>query len=106
MVDRTVRSPACVSAEGSSMPRRADYNDEWDEEFGGDEDGFDASNNGDVEPAIPCPYCHKQIHEDAPRCPHCGNYVSEEDAPPGRKPWWIIVGTLACLYAVYRWILG
>jgi hypothetical protein len=32
---------------------------------------------------------------------------SEECAmPPSRKPWWLIVGVLLCLYAVYRWIAG
>jgi hypothetical protein len=41
------------------------------------------------------------------RCPHCENYLSEEDeAAPSRKPWWIIVGVLVCLYVVYRWIVG
>ena len=40
------------------------------------------------------------------RCPHCGSYISEEDATVlARKPWWIIVGALLGLYAVYRWIL-
>ena len=58
------------------------------------------------EPTVPCPHCRRHIHEDSPRCPHCGNYLSEEDVPPGRKPWWIIAGTLACLYVVYRWIAG
>jgi hypothetical protein len=47
------------------------------------------------------------------RCPpilglrtYCEHYISEEDAPPARKPWWIILGTLLCLYIVYRWIMG
>jgi hypothetical protein len=74
------------------MPSRDDY-DDWDD-------------GPDEEETIPCPYCRKPIHEDSPRCPHCENYLSEEDAPPTRKPWWIIVGALACLYAVFRWITG
>lgn len=53
-----------------------------------------------------CPYCRKQIYADSPRCPHCGNYISAEDSVPARKPWWIIVGALFCLFAVYRWIVG
>jgi hypothetical protein len=49
----------------------------------------------------------REIHEDSVRCPHCENYLSEEDAAaPSRKPWWIIVGVLVCLYVVYRWIVG
>ncbi len=60
----------------------------------------------DEEPTIPCPSCGKEMHEDSPRCPHCGNYRSEEDAPPARKSWWIVIGVLICLYLVYRWIAG
>ncbi|MGO8690656.1 MAG: hypothetical protein ACLQLG_13620 [Thermoguttaceae bacterium] len=70
----------------------------WNEEDnngGGDEDG-----------TVPCPSCGRPIYEDSPRCPHCGNYISEEDPPPARKPWWIIVGALLVFYAVYRWIFG
>jgi hypothetical protein len=55
---------------------------------------------------IPCPYCRKPIHEDSQRCPYCEQYISKEDAEPNRKPWWIVLGALACLYAVYRWIAG
>jgi hypothetical protein len=58
----------------------------------------------DEEPTVPCPYCRCLIHEDSPRCPHCGNFISEEDTAPGRKPWWIILGVLLALYVVYRWI--
>jgi hypothetical protein len=57
----------------------------------------------DDEPTIPCPYCHREILEDAERCPHCEQYISKEDAPPARKPWWIVIGVIACLYVVYRW---
>ena len=53
-----------------------------------------------------CPYCRREIHEDAPRCSHCGNYLSAEDAPPGPKRWWIILGVLVCLVLVYLWIAG
>jgi hypothetical protein len=60
----------------------------------------------DEETTVPCPYCRRPIHEDSPRCPLCGNYISEEDTVPARKPWWIIVGVLLALYVVYRWIVG
>ena len=71
------------------MARRV-AEDDWDDD---EDDG-----------TIPCPYCHRQIHEDSPRCPYCENYISEEDAPPARKPWWIIIGTLLCLVIFYLWI--
>ena len=61
---------------------------------------------GDEDTTTLCPYCRRLIYEDSQRCPHCGNYISEEDAPVARKPWWIIVGALLGLYVVYRWIVG
>jgi predicted nucleic acid-binding Zn ribbon protein len=67
-----------------------------------DEDSW----NDEEEATFPCPYCKHPIHEESQRCPHCGNYISEEDAPPARKPWWIIVGALLVLYVVYRWMAG
>ncbi len=72
--------------------------DAWDDEDDGGQSGEDRT--------IPCPYCRHPIYEDSQRCPACGNYISEEDAVPARKPWWIIVGALVVLYVVYRWIVG
>jgi DNA-directed RNA polymerase subunit RPC12/RpoP len=58
------------------------------------------------ESTVPCPYCKREIHEDAQRCPYCEHYIFEEDAPPARKPWWIVAGVIVCLYVVFRWITG
>ncbi len=69
-------------------------------------DDDDWNDEEDEETTIPCPYCRHPIYEDSQRCPHCGNNISVEDAPPARKPWWIIVGALVVLYVVYRWIAG
>ena len=90
------------------MPRRTEHEDDWSDEFGPDPDEeFDGSDDDDEEePTVPCPYCRKEIHEDSQHCPHCGNFISKEDTPPARKPWWLILGTLACLYVIYRWIVG
>jgi hypothetical protein len=89
------------------MPRRRS-DDEWEEADAGWEEDADDSDaaEGDGEPTVACPYCRRQIHEDAPRCPYCERHRSAEDAPPARKPWWILLGVLACLYLVYRWITG
>ena len=46
-----------------------------------------------------------EILEDSERCPSCERYISKEDLPVTPKPWWIIVGVMACLYVVYRWII-
>lgn len=69
------------------MPRR---HEDWEEE----------------ESTIPCPHCQEEIHEDAQRCPYCEKYLGDEDAPPGRKPWWMILLAVVCLWVVYRWIVG
>ena len=78
----------------------------WEDE-GWDGDDLDShkwDDNGDDEPTVPCPYCRREIFEDSVRCPHCGEYLSEEDSPAGAKPWWIVVGVLLCLAAVWVWI--
>ena len=81
------------------MARRVALEDDWDD----DEEDWDDDDEADT---IPCPYCQRQIHEDAERCPYCEHYISDEDAPPPRKPWWIVIGTLLCFYVVYRWVAG
>jgi hypothetical protein len=68
-----------------------------------DDDDWD--DDDDVE-TVPCPYCRRAMPEDAPRCPYCENYISEEDAPPGRKPTWIVVGAVLCLLMALLWALG
>ena len=73
-----------------------DYDDDFDEEYLHDEN----------ESTVPCPYCKREIHEDSQRCPYCEHYISGEDAPAGRKRWWIVVGVILCLYIVFRWIVG
>ncbi len=77
------------------MPRWDDADDDdWD-----DDEPVDEDDDG----LAPCPYCGSEILEDSERCPRCESYISREDAPYRRKPWWIIIGVIAGLYAVYRW---
>jgi uncharacterized paraquat-inducible protein A len=88
------------------MPRRT-LDDDWDDDFlPEDDDEYDPSRDDEDEPTVQCKYCRAEIHEDSVQCPRCGNYQSAEDAPPSAKPWWIIVGTIACLFVAYRWIVG
>jgi hypothetical protein len=53
---------------------------------------------------IPCPHCREPVYEEAQRCPHCGSYLSREDAL-WRRPWWLVVGVVACLAVVLRWVV-
>jgi hypothetical protein len=86
------------------MPRWSQPEDRWEDDPGMvyDPEDLDGPDEDDEEPTIPCPYCRREIHEDSQRCPYCERYVSQEDAP-SRKPWWIIIGVVACLYVVYLW---
>ena len=88
------------------MPRWRRNDDAWDDELGPD-DGFEDANWSDEDDELtePCPYCGREIHEEALRCPYCENYLSAEDTPPPQKPWWLVLGAVAGLYAVYRWIV-
>ena len=95
--------------------RKDDDDDEFDPAFDNDDDQFDdddefdddlAENDREGNDEIPCPNCGKPVYEDAPRCPHCGQYTSDVDAPARMKPLWIVIGTLACLYAITRWVFG
>lgn len=81
--------------------RRFEDEEEWDgESWSDDADG------DEEEATIPCPECNQPVHEDSPRCPSCGYYITDEDAPIQPKPWWIIVGSLLCLVVIYLWIVG
>jgi uncharacterized paraquat-inducible protein A len=88
------------------MLHRGDLDDGWEDEAEGEEfdDDLGAGEEDDEEPTVPCPYCRELIHEDAQRCPCCGNYVSGEDHAPPRRPWWIVITALICLLLIYFWI--
>ncbi len=88
------------------MPGRYAADDDDEDDSDDDEEDFDDGPDDGKEAVVPCPYCKRPIHEDAVRCPYCEKYISAEDAPPVRKPWWLIIGVLAGLYVVYRWIAG
>ncbi len=101
------------------MPRHT--RDEPDEDDWDGDDDYDADRDYDPDepetyprglytddgpPLVPCPYCKREILEDAERCPHCENYVSREDAPPSSKSWvWVVLMALALLAAA-SWALG
>jgi hypothetical protein len=93
------------------MPRSTDFDNEWDddESFSNEWDDEESSSHEWVDdasdvPTVPCPYCEREVPEDLTRCPYCEHYISREDAPPDRKPWWIIVGVVVCLLVVLLWI--
>ena len=85
-------------------PPRADWDDEDDEGWDSNGDEPDDEETDDGEPTVPCPYCRREIHEDASRCPYCEQYISAEDAPASPKPLWIVLGAIVCLLMMYFWV--
>ena len=81
------------------------HDDEWDDSDGSPIEDDDIDSDDD-QPTVACPYCRREIHEDAQRCPYCEQYVSAEDSSPARKPWWIIIGAVVYLWVAFRWIVG
>jgi hypothetical protein len=69
-----------------------------------DFDDFSDRQADDETGTIGCPHCRAAIFEEAEQCPECGTYLTEQGAEPQRKPWWIVIGTVACLAVVYLWI--
>jgi len=95
-------------------PRRDSY-DEWDDddrdwsEHAYDEDRDDefdgVDEDEDDDETVPCPHCRRLVYEDAERCPHCGSYLSREDAPREAKPLWVVATVLVVLAAILlTWI--
>ncbi len=79
------------------MSRRRNEDEDWDDEEWVEDDVDDAT--------MPCPYCRREIQEDSVRCPYCERYLSAEDSPPGRRPWWILIGVLLGLIVVGIWLM-
>jgi hypothetical protein len=96
-------APRSANRRLQAMPRWYDRSDDDEDDLEPDEDPVD-SDDDDEDATLPCPHCRREIYEESERCPHCGSYLSHVDAPGVRKPWWIIVGVIAGLYVVYRWV--
>ncbi len=79
------------------MPRHTAGEGEWEDEL--------SSEELDDEPTVPCLYCRREIHEESQRCPYCEQYISREDAPPSRLPWWLFAGVILCLLVFCLWII-
>lgn len=82
------------------------YRDHEVDENDWDDAESDPGADSDEEPTVPCPYCHREMLEDSPRCPSCERYISAEDhAGPGR-PIWVIATALICLGIAVWWVVA
>jgi len=83
-----------------NCPRSDDDSDSGDE-F----DDDDVAESPDDDSLVSCPYCRRQIYEDAQRCPYCERYISDEDRPAALPKWWLLVGVALALLAVVGWFV-
>jgi zinc-ribbon domain len=93
----------------STMPKPDDEFEEGESDDPGDRDDPDPSDMDDEDDdgpdLVPCPYCRAEIAEVAEVCPHCGSFISSEDAPR-RRPAWLVAGVAVALLAVVvAWVM-
>ena len=87
------------------MPH-ADPDEEFDDDYDKKEYPNEHEVNWNLNPADDiCPYCKGEITEDTIRCPHCGNYISQEETRSRRKPLWIIIGLILIALALIGLVL-
>jgi hypothetical protein len=63
-------------------------------------DPSDMDDESDGAETEPCPYCRRPVYEQVEACPHCGNFISREDAPPRRFPLWVVISAVVCIAIV------
>jgi uncharacterized paraquat-inducible protein A len=55
---------------------------------------------------VPCPYCRREILEDAERCPYCEHYITAEDAPPQQRSLFMVIVMILALLAAAFWVFA
>jgi hypothetical protein len=68
-----------------------------------DEEFPDGGDEGDE--TLPCPKCGKSIYAEAPRCPHCGDYVAPGSAVRQGWPRWMWVCLVLAGLVLLSWAL-
>jgi RNA polymerase subunit RPABC4/transcription elongation factor Spt4 len=65
----------------------------------------DQSDWNDEPAEVPCPYCKREIPDDAEQCPYCGSYILKDDGPNKTKPWWWIVAVILLVFILIKYLL-
>ncbi|MBY0589574.1 zinc-ribbon domain-containing protein [bacterium] len=78
-------------------------NRDWDDEEEHDESSEFDSNEDDG--TVPCPNCGKEMYEDSPRCPYCGEYVTHVAPSVVRSSPWMMIGMVLALLMALGWML-
>jgi hypothetical protein len=68
-------------------------------------DESDVAAGGEESGTYPCPYCGKDVYEEALRCPHCQRYVSRAEAKARHPLQWVLLLVLLALGALLVWAL-
>jgi predicted nucleic acid-binding Zn ribbon protein len=76
-----------------------DDDDDWDDREDPDEADIDDHDHIPAE-TVPCPYCGKDVYENAELCPHCRSYISREDSRPPRRPKWLAIGAIVTVVVI------
>ena len=78
--------------------------DQWDDDPDMPlEQDLDSDDDADDDILITCPSCGGDVYDDAPKCPHCGDWIVEPSAS-ARLHWvWLLTAVviLAAFVAVY-----
>ena len=90
------------------MTPKQDFKDEDDGEHDADATGVHDPDDSDFndEPAeVECPYCKREIPEEAERCPRCGSYILREDQNRGGRKWWWVIAVILLVLLLMRYLL-
>lgn len=68
-----------------------DWQDESDDDY---ENGY-----------VSCPHCGGTMLEAADHCPSCNRWITREDLPQKRQPWWIMIVVLILLATLIMSVL-
>ncbi len=71
-----------------------------------DSEELDEWDADDTSETSQCPQCGREIYEDAEQCPYCHEYVTTSGGSTSRRPVWIIVTAMVCIYAILHMYLS
>jgi RNA polymerase subunit RPABC4/transcription elongation factor Spt4 len=79
----------------------------WSHESDDEESDWDddSDNDDDDDGYIACPHCGGTMLEAADYCPNCERWITREDLPDRRQPWWIIIVVLILVATIVVSIL-
>jgi len=89
------------------MPSRRD-DDSLDDDYDDPEAPDEADQDSHDEPeTVQCPFCGREVVEEAEICPRCGNFIgSSDDATKRSHRGWVILTAIVLLTAIALGLLA